>query len=348
LKILIVKTSAFGDVIHTFPVLSYLRKKFPDAQIDWVVEKPISHLVEAHPDVHRVYPIDSKQWRKLRSLGGFFHYRTQLRSERYDLVLDLQGNMKSGLVTFLAKAKEKVGFARESVSEWPNLLFTNKRYNPPKGLNIREDYLSIVQQHFGDCEQFEDPGVVLEVSEEQRKKIEDILAQSELREGKRVLVCPGSAWHNKQLPYETLRKVLQGMPGSSFLFLWGNDAEKVFAQSLQQEFPEKSIVIDRMDLPSLQNLMSSMDLVFSMDSLPLHLAGTTTTPTFSLFGASSAEKYRPKGVQHCSLQGECPYGRTFEKRCPVLRTCPTGACIRELTSEQVLEAYDCPQGFGVR
>ena len=85
--------------------------------------------------------------------------------------------------------------------------------------------------------------------------------------------------------------------------------------------------------------MASVDMVIAMDSLPLHLAGTTETPTFSIFGASSANKYKPKGKKHLAFQGTCPYKRTFERRCPVLRTCSTGACIRDLHGEELFHYF---------
>jgi heptosyltransferase-1 len=69
------------------------------------------------------------------------------------------------------------------------------------------------------------------------------------------------------------------------------------------------------------------------------LAGSTSTPTYSIFGASSAQKYKPIGTCHKAFQGECPYGKTFEKRCDILRTCKTGACIKQLQGEQLFNHF---------
>ena len=76
-----------------------------------------------------------------------------------------------------------------------------------------------------------------------------------------------------------------------------------------------------------------------MDSLPLHLAGTSGTATFSVFGASSAQKYKPLGIAHQAVQGVCPYGKVFERRCPVLRTCPTGLCIKSILGDDLYNEY---------
>ena len=334
MKILFVKTSALGDIIHAFTALAYVRKRFPDAEIDWVVEEPFAELVRAHPGITRVYTINSRKWRKSlfsrKSLDAISDFKNQLRENTYDVVFDLQGNIKSGLVTAVSLSKNKVGFAWKCSPEWPNTLFTNKRFNPPAGKNIREDYLYLVQSYFQDTAPFEEKGVRLKCSVEGEKQVAEILENPLLKEKKKVLVCGGSNWKNKQIPKEALADFLRknNTPETAYLFAWGTPQEKEEAEWLVKQFSECSILLDRLPLPLLQKLMSAIDLVVSMDSLPLHLCGTTATPTFSFFGPSSAKKYKPLGAQHQSKQGACPYGRTFEKRCPVLRTCPTAPCTK--------------------
>jgi heptosyltransferase-1 len=107
---------------------------------------------------------------------------------------------------------------------------------------------------------------------------------------------------------------------------------------LQQRLPGAQI-LDRLPLPVLQNFMAAVDLVIAMDSLPLHLAATTSTATYGFFGPSLGLKYQPQGPQHHAFQGCCPYGQIFAKRCPALRTCPTGACLREANGEQLFKQF---------
>lgn len=343
---LIVKTSSLGDIIQSFSSLSYLRHKFPDAQIDWVVEKPFADMVAAHPDVTNVITLDTKHWRSALFSPGcwkeMLKFRKMLRLNRYDAVFDLQGNVKSGLITSLVSAKAKVGFGWKTVHEKPNTIFTNRRYDPPKGVNIRDDYLLVVKGFFNDMEPFPESRVRLKLSKDKASIMEDILSKPELSQGPKVMVCPGSAWPNKQLTKEALIDFLQRLQsylGCGFVIVWGSTAEQQLANELKSNLNSKSLVIDRLPLASLQNLMDRMDLVVAMDSLPLHLAGTTGSPTFSVFGASLASKFKPAGKKHLSLQGTCPYGRTFEKRCPILRTCTTGACIRSFSGEAVFNSF---------
>lgn len=331
MQFLIVKTSSLGDIIHAFGVADFLKKKFPDCSIDWVVEKPFAELLEAHPHISKVLHIQSKKWRKqiFSSLHEMRQFKADLQSTTYDAVFDLQGNSKSALVTLLAKSPAKIGFGSKTVAEKPNLLATNRRYNPPLGHNIRDDYLFLPRSYFND---FTTPA-------SDRISLKGTTPACPLPTSSyKVMVCPGSAWVNKQLTPDTLRQFLETFQLKKqchYLLIWGNEKELELARSLNLP---NTVIAEKMSLPHLQKMMEQMDLVISVDSLPLHLAGTTSTPTFSIFGPSSALKYAPIGTQHIYLQGGCPYGETFEKRCALLRKCPTGACIHDLKSETLIKS----------
>jgi len=345
-RILLVKTSALGDIVHTYPVVAYLRQKFPSTQIDWVVETPFAGLVASHPEINQTLTISTKNWRKQlfsrETWTAIAAFRSRLQQVTYDVVFDLQGNSKSGLITGLAKSPRKVGFALKTVPEWPNIFFTNKRLNPPIQGNIRQEYLSLVASYFGETAPSADSAVRLNITDDQLEMIAKVRQKAALHQTPMILVCPGSAWRNKQLTTSTLREFLgliQSHTNAHLAFIWGSPDEKQTADELHAAFPSHSQVVEKISLPMLQNLMTMSDLVIAMDSLPLHLAGTTQTPTFSVFGASSAAKYKPFGDRHYAFQGACPYSRTFEKRCPILRTCATGACIRDLQADSLFASF---------
>lgn len=346
MKILIIKTSSLGDIIHAFPSLHYLRSKFPEAEIDWVVEKSFSDIVRAHPAVNDVYCVDTQTWRKnvwsKTNGSGIVQFFTTLRSKKYDVIFDLQGNSKSAMIGLMAKGKTKVGFGYKTVSEFPNLLTTSKRFDPPTGLNICADYLYLVQSFFEDNVPHRSEGVALKISVEQEQVLQAILQDTRIKNGKKWMICPGSAWKNKQVEPKALAEFLKYLYidfKCAFLFAWGNNEEREMVIELQKLFPDNSIIIDRLPLPVLQNLMGKMEYVIAMDSLPLHLAGTTSARTFSVFGPSLAMKFKPEGSRHRFIQGTCPYGRTFLKRCPILRTCSTGSCIRDLTGRDLYQSF---------
>jgi heptosyltransferase I len=336
---LILKTSSLGDILHAFPSLCYLRQKFPHAHIDWVVEAPFSELVSSHPDINRVITLHTKKWRNQKSHKKAIwqeiklFYKT-LRDTHYDVVFDLQGNLKSSLILSCVKAKEKVGFGRKSVHEWPNLLFTSYKANPPKAVNIREDNLYLLQSFFKDPLTYEEKKVLLKIT-----KLEEDMQKHFLSFGNppHILVCPGSFWPNKQISVQTLKSVLKSFEKNPFFFFtWGNEQEKIFAETLFESFSQNSLVLPKLSLPLLQNLMEKMDLVIAMDSLPLHLAGVAKAKTLSFFGPSLGKKFAPLGERHHFFQGSCPYNQTFKKRCRYLRTCKTGACLKQIDEDSLI------------
>ncbi len=336
MKVLLVKTSSLGDIIQTLPVVSFLKGKYPETEIDWVVENSFREILEAHPDIHTVIPIEMRTWRKnlIKHRSAICLAIKTLRYKNYDLLFDLQGNIKSALITKCIRAKEKVGTTFKSAPEWPNALFLNHRY-PLNGKDpISLQYLSIPQQHFSLKPHPIKVSLTLSITQK-----ESTWLRSKLKGKYRMMICPGSHWENKKLSLPTwieLLKELSQRKETYFYIAWGSPKEEQEALALHTQFPSFSSVLPRMRLPLWQNFMSHMDAIYTVDSSALHLAATTGVPTFSFFGPSNATVYKPPQNIHQAFQGTCPYGKTFIKRCPALRTCKTGACLKGPNSAESL------------
>ena len=311
MKFLIVKLSSLGDILQAFPVIEYLKEKYPSCTIDWIVEEKGKDLVERHPLINQVFCADRKSLFK-----SLWQIKKGLKP--YDQVIDLQGNCKSALFTWAAKSKIKIGFGKEMVAEWPNLLVTNVKIYPPFFRNRRDDYLEFVRI---DNEPFIPKGILLHLTDEEKEAIQPYL-------GFDYLVAHGSMWESKKLSKEMWLQLLSKLEGS-ILLAWGSAKEKEEAMWLKNQIPG-AIILPKFSLPSLQHVMGSSKTILSVDSLALHLAATTNARTISFFGPSSAKKYAPIGTQHTSIQGECPYNVTFDRRCPKLRTCPNAPCTKSI------------------
>lgn len=342
MKILIVKTSALGDLIQSLPVVNDLLQRFPHASIDWAVEETLSGVLRSFPLLHTVIAVPLRQWKKNLFSKSAWKLLLQsiknLRQEKYDYVFDLQGNCKSGLLTFLSRGKTKVGFSFFSVREWPNIFATTVRFFVPKEMNIQKQYLFIISQVFKESSPLVS-SCFFSTTEEERKWADSLIDDpSRLH----IMVCPGSQWKNKQLSEEVwvqfLNRIAQEYPAKFFL-IWGSFEEREACEKICAGC-QKSVVLDRkLSIPVWQYAMHRMDVVIALDSSALHLAGTTKTPTFSIFGPTLSTVFRPLGAQHVSLQGPCPYGRVFIKQCPILRTCPTGACIKNISAETLFQQF---------
>ncbi len=345
MRILIVKTSSLGDIIHAFPVLEYIKHYHPLSTIEWVVEAPFAELVKSHPLIDRAVCVDSRRWRKFFFQPAIWREIRStvdaLRKEPYDFILDLQGNVKSGLITSIAQSRKKVGFNWKTVPEWPNVLATHFRYDPPKGGNIRNDYLHLASRALNKpLHSCAIKGATLKPSDS--AELAFLSNQLQKKSGLKAVICPGSRWPNKQLASETLASFLLSFPiemDPCFFLISGSESEKMEMEKLAAKLHGRGVVVHRLSLPALQSLMIQAGLVISVDSLPLHLAGMASVPSFSLFGPSSSIKYQPIGAMHGCYQGACPYGRKFDKRCDLLRTCKTGACLKQLKGKELFEQF---------
>lgn len=338
-QFLIVKTSAIGDVIQTFHIVDHLKTLYPKCTVDWVVEKGIAPLLKAHPLIDQVLEVETKIWRKslIKHRSEILAFTKELRKKKYDALFDLQGNTKSGIITLLARAKKKVGYDWDTVKEKPNYFVTNVHVSV-KETNVRRRYSALLENFFGVKEIAEAKELNLKLTSEEEKRLKHF----ELLPYPRLMICFGSNWENKKLSFETLKGFLQLIDQThcpSFIFIYGNESERKVAEALEREFSGRGQAIGDMSLPLWQNSMYLVDGMITMDSASLHLCGTTSTPSFSLFGPSSAQAYQPLGPMHHSFQGSCPYGQTFTTRCKNLRTCKTGACLKEVSVEQLFAHF---------
>ncbi|MCB1136732.1 MAG: lipopolysaccharide heptosyltransferase I, partial [Chlamydiia bacterium] len=335
MQILIVKTSALGDIIQCYPVLNYLKALDPTVHIDWIVEEAAQDLVSRHPYVRSALPIQSKLWRKQllhpNTWSQISTFKRKLQSTYYDVVFDLQGNCKSAVFTAMARGRVKVGFGRRSVPESPNLLVTQRRFDPDSRLNVRDRYIFLLESFFGQKHPATS-GPALLLTDQERSHIEHIATKW----ASAVIVCPHSRWTNKQVPMRLLAaalRELQQETGLPYLLSWGNAQERATAEDLCIGLEAE--LLPALSLPEFQGLMARAVAVVSMDSLPLHLCGTTSTPCFGFFGPSLGSIYSPSGVDSSYHQGTCPYNEHFMTRCRKLRSCATGACMAT-TSERTL------------
>lgn len=300
-----------GDILQSFPVAFYLREKSPYGQIDWIVEKAFAPLVSMHPAIDRVITFERKFGIPLRSKGCF-----------YDVVFDLQGNCKSGFLTWRARSRAKVGFAWKDLPEKPSGLTTNVKFPLPKNKNIREDYLSLVQNYFQDFSKVRETHFLFPLSEQEQKEIETI--------EKGVLVCPGAHWPSKRLSLKNWIAILEKIKEPIY-FVWGSKEELLFVKKMAQY----GIILPKLTLAQLQNVIAKSNRVIAMDSLPLHLCATTRTPAFAFFGPSSLQKFLPEGSD--GVQGSCPFHVSFERRCPHLRSCQSLACMDHYDQSRIFD-----------
>jgi heptosyltransferase-1 len=349
-KVLIVKTSGIGDVIQSLTVLNYLHKEFPGIKVDWIVERRSYDVLKAHPLINKILIVDTRIWKKRFLSKKIWReikdtYRS-LREVEYDYLFDIQGNTKSGLIGFFARCKSKVGFSKRCVPEWTNLLFTSKKVDLDIHKNIYEFYVDFFREFFNKKSPFELNKITPSLTEREKQSYSHVIQQLQAFDHPCFMFVLGSQWENKKLSEKTVCDFLQLLQSKcelSILFIYGSLDEKEKAIRISQKIPQQSVVCGDLSIPTWQAVMGEMKGVFSMDSSGLHLAAVAGVPTFAVFGPSAASVYKPPGECHVAVQGVCPYQKSFNKRCSILRSCTTGSCCKEIDptvlSEMFFEFY---------
>lgn len=355
MKALIVRTSSLGDVVQTFGVADFL-KSHRGTCVGWAVESRAASLVRSHPSVDHVIEINSPRLRSLfprwETIKEWNRQKTAIQEQQWDVVFDLQGNCKSGIVTYLTKASDKVGYGKQTVAELPNLVATNFTVNPPVDLPVRERYLWVVREYLRDFSPFSPRPVELILSARQEKILVTELCRWP-RNSPVWIVALGSRWPSKMCRFDTLIQLLmliQDAYGPYFIFLASSAEELNEVGAMAQYFSHASHVIFRQDLEVLQRLLGRAQAVVAVDSLILHLASTTSVPTFGIFGPSYAHCYMPQGPRFGFFQGQCPQYSTFDKRCPDLRVCSHGHCLKDIDPQVMFSAIErwqseCPSSL---
>jgi len=323
LRILIIKTSALGDIIHALPVLSYLHQAAPGARIDWVVEEAFQELLSGNPLIDRLITVAFKRWRKspfalhtLREVGDFRRY---LQEREYDIVFDIQGNLKSGLVCWLANSQRKIGFSREHLQESLNSLFTTQQVAfRPEDCHARDRYLRIVSHPFDRAASQQELTTDIYTSPEDDGAAQAIITSS-AASGPVFLVHSGTTWQTK-LWYEQgwtdlATRLLVTFPASSIMFSWGNESEQRVVRRIVAGIGDRSIILERLPLKRFIALLKKVDLVVGGDTGPVHLAAAVGTPTVSFYRCTDGSLNGPCGENHAIVQSPLTCTKCLNKSC---------------------------------
>jgi heptosyltransferase-1 len=361
-NILIVKLSATGDVIHTLPALAALRRLYPDAEITWVVEEAAADLLAGHPDLNQVIISRRKTWlnelregrivKPLREIRAFLR---ELRSRRYDLVIDFHGLLKSAVIVALSGGKRKLGY--DSLQEGSGLFYSEK-IPEDLGKHAVDRYLDFVRHLvMGKRDRSETacldaaPEFTITIGEKEQRHVAalldehgDILSggkrigdaetgEERKRENRFVAVSPVAFWETKLWEdgkfAELCDRIHQELGFG--VILTGSEADPL--DRIRSRMKTASVNLGgRTSLRELACLFRQAALVVTTDSGPMHLAAAVRTPVVALFGPTDPARTGPYGPGHRVIRRELPCMPCFRKRCEEPR------CMTEISVDEVFTA----------
>jgi 3-deoxy-D-manno-octulosonic-acid transferase/heptosyltransferase-1 len=339
LNILIVKLSSIGDVVHTLPSLAALRSHYPKSRITWIVEDEAFDLLKNNPLLDEAIPFSRRKWlsnlRSLTDLSGtlneIYSFLKRMRLHDYDIIIDFQGLLKSGLLVFLCKGGRKIGYDR---SRELSYLFLNERVEPcGKEAHAVERYLNLVRYLGTENTPCYFP---ITITTEDKENVERILCENKIRKDLPVIVVsPWARWESKLWGEHNFARLsdlaVDNLNAQVILTGSGQDAkgnERILSLMKNRALN----LTGRTNLREIAYLFTVSDCVVTLDSGPLHIASAVQTPIISLFGPTAPWR-----------TGPYPPGNSAVVRKTLLcspcfkRKCGEQTCMKEITVEEVFD-----------
>lgn len=357
-KLLIVRLSAVGDVVHVLPALRTLRKSYPSAHIAWLVEDKAEGILRSHPDLDEIIVFPKKRWITglknpftfLQTVAEIVSFITELRRHCFDLAVDFQGNFKSGIMTFLTGTPLRVGFARGYCKEG-NFLFTNRWVVPPSNrLHKIEKNLSLLEElglrPMVGASALGGP-VPLQISKEDEEYIASSFRAVQLNaptesanksaDKPLVVIHAGTSDFGayKRWPaasYAQLGDRLVEELNAHVVFTWG-PSELEMVKEIISTMKHPALPAPKTEtLGQLVALIRRADLFISGDTGPMHIASILGVPQVAIFGPKDPAIYGPYQKNAIVVRRELNCSPCTK------RTCDNPICITSITAEEVFEA----------
>jgi len=281
--IAIVRLSALGDIVNATIVLQFIKQEYPNIQIDWITEEVFAPLLEQHPLLHKVHTINLKKIKKEKSISLLKKTVSKLKNlPKYDLIIDMQGLLKSALVArFIGKKIH--GYDKNSAREKLSALFYASTSNIAYDLSVIKRNVLL----FNDA-------LRLHVSDEMiQNKLPTLpfYKQLSFTQEPYIVFVIGASWKSKIYPKESVAKVCKALTCKGFeayktYIVWGNEQEKSDAEFIAS-LVENAQTTPKLSLPELCALISHAKLVIGNDTGPTHMAWAYNIPSITLFGPTN-------------------------------------------------------------
>ncbi len=326
--ILLIKPSSMGDIVHAMPTCAAIRRAYPKARLTWLVKREWAGLVERIEGVDRVWPVES-------TLTGWLSQVPSLRAEQFDLVVDLQGLLRSAAIGWLSGAPLFVGFAngREG-SPW---FYSKSVPVPSLEMHAVDRYL-VVAKAVG-AEESGTPEFRFCIPQSDHDEVDRLLIQSGVAPGTSWVAMNVSArWPTKRWPAESFANVADQLQqeGYGSVVLIGGPDERAEVAAVRGKMKTPAIdLTGATTVGLLPALLSKASLLITNDSGPMHIAAAVGTAVVALFGPTSAVLTGPYGAGHQVLMWNVPCRPCFSRTC---RNALSLECLKMVSPQQVLAA----------
>ena len=339
MKILLIKTSSLGDIIHTFPAITDAANAVKSLEITWVVEENFFDVILLNQNIKKIIPVAFRRWRKniFKNIfnGEIKNFIKNIRKEKYDIIIDAQGLIKSAIISKIARGK-KIGFAKDALTE-PTARFFYHKYC---SVSLKEHAIFRMRSIFSYALQYTfvknkiDYGISLK-----EKNISSFFAKNNLPITKFIFFAHGTTWPSKKWPVENWRELATLFTKENFkVFVpQSNKEELIDAQKIKDNNSEV-YVLPKFSLNEIAIIISNAVLVVAVDTGLVHLAAALNIPSLSLYGPSDPKKTGTIGKNQLHIIASENCSPCFKQKCTIKNIAANNSlCLKNITANKVLQ-----------
>lgn len=274
MKFLIVQTASIGDVILSTPVIENLYYSFPNSEIDFLVKKGCDGVLTGHPQISKLYIWNKKS----RKYANLYKILKEVRTKKYDYILNIQRFASTGLFTILSGAKKKVGFSKNPFSFLFDIKIEHVINNGKHEVERNIELIKSFSQHI-------DKRLKLYPSQENFSRVE------EFKSREYICISPASLWYTKQYPAGKWIEFINDIEKEVNCYLLGSDSDYELCNQIVNSCPNKSVynLAGKLSLLDTAALMKESAMNFVNDSAPLHISSAMNAPTTAVFCSTIPE-----------------------------------------------------------
>ena len=314
-KILIIRFGSLGDIVHGLPAQQELHRLWPEAEIHWLAEKPYQPLLDTVPFINKIWTSQLKKWRKTPSgIGHLKRLIMGLRAERFDLIYDFQGLLKSAITARLSGGGRSLGFNKSLLREKAaRFFYTDPIYLEPGNRHQVEYALDLVcpprfRGKASAAIDFHYPPECVEYLDQELKKL-GINAPP-------VLLNPGAAWETKRWDINRFVKLAEKIQAAGYPVIYTTGPGENHLLEKARELSSARVNSFPTSIVQLSALCSRSALMVAGDTGPLHLAVASGTPTVAILGPAHAWRTGPYNPLDIIVKHERPCPRPYSRTCP--------------------------------
>lgn len=315
MKVLIIKLTSMGDLMHALPALTDAVSYYPDIQFDWVVDEAFAEVPKWHPAVRKVITTSHRRWKKntWQTLSGgelrsFYH---ALNLEDYDVVVDMQNNLKSALISVLRRGPVH-GLDKDACREWPAHL----AYNVPLSVNPAQHAVHRMRQILAQALDYQVPETPADYQADFSAYAIPELS-FDLPE-RYLMFVHNASWLTKLWPVSHWQQLvlLARQAGYAVLLPCGNDAEYQRANQIAS-IDQQAYALPKLSLNHVAALMHRASGALCSDTGLAHLAAVASTPALTLYGATDIELIGTYGKHQQHLVSDVACAPCYKRACPL-------------------------------